>query len=350
MQINRERIRKILVIKFGGIGDIMLSTPVLPNLREYFPEANIHYFTMRKCRDILVDNYYINRVLTYDRNEDTGSFLLRHIRRQKYDLVIDLYCNPRTALIAFLSGAKYRFGFNFRGRKYAYNIIARGRGGEVHNVEFNLDALRKLKIPIKSKHLNISVNIVHEEFADEFINSNNLDNKFLLGIALTGGWESKKYKVNDYIELIKRLSKIYDVKFILIWGTKDELEGCKKIKDNCKDTCGDDIYIIPESPIRYLAAIISKCNAIICSDSGPMHIAVTQKVPVLAIYGPTNPKLQGPYGEKNITVVNENLDCLCCDYTRCPIGNICMTELSKEIILKKFTELININNLKIPLK
>lgn len=341
LTIDKEKIKKILIIKFGGMGDLLLTTPILPNLRFYFPKAEIYYFTLRNAKDILVDNPYIDRVITYDPNEDKSWCLLKNIRKQKYDLVIDLFCNPRTALITFISGARYRFGFAFRGRKYAYNIKARGRGGEVHNVEFNLDALRRLDIPIVSKYLSIDVNIVHDEFADAFINEKKLGTNNLIGVALTGGWEAKKYKTADYIELIKKIKDIYDVNVLLFWGNKTEKEECEKVNLALPEFT----FMIPDSPIRYLGALLKKCRLLICNDSGPMHIAVALGIPVLSFYGPTNPALQGPYGEKHIAVVNEGLECLYCNLLDCPIGNICMTQMSKVLILEKFKELLSKNNI-----
>ncbi|MBS1516681.1 MAG: glycosyltransferase family 9 protein [Bacteroidetes bacterium] len=342
MKLDKSKINKILVIKFGGIGDILLTTPVLPNLKEFFPEAEINFLTVRHSRDILIDNPYITRAFTYDASEDKSWCLIKNIRKQKYDLVIDLFGNPRTALITFLSGARYRFGFNFRGRNYAYNIKAEGRGGVVHNVEFNLDSLRALEIPVVSKKLFLPVNIVHEEFADQFFRSNDLYSKKIIGISKTGGWESKRYKADDYTILMDKLNEIYDVNFILFWGNQRERENCERIKNNVKK---GNAYLIPDSPIRYLAAIISKCDLVIGNDSGPLHIAVSMGVPTLGIYGPTNPKLQGPFGENNLSVVNKNIDCLYCNLLNCNIGNICMTELSKEKIIDKVKELVRINDI-----
>lgn len=344
MKINREKIKKILIIKFGGIGDILLTTPVLPNLKNFFPEAEINFLTLRHSRDILIDNPYLTRAFTYDPKEDKSWCLIKNIRSQSYDLVIDLFGNPRTALITFLSGAKYRFGFKFRGRDYAYNIKVKGRGGLVHNVEFNLDALRMLEIPITTKKLYLPVNIVHKEFADSFIESVGIRSKKIFGISLTGGWESKRYKVNDYIDLINRLNELYDINFLLFWGNQKEREDCELIK---KSINRGNAYIIPDSPIRYLGAIIQKCDLVIGNDSGPLHIAVAMDVPTLGIYGPTNPALQGPYGEKNLSVVKEDLNCLYCNLLECPIGNLCMTQLSKDKIIAKVRELIEINQLQI---
>ena len=99
MVIDKNRVKKILIIKFGGIGDLLLTTPVFPNLRSYFPDAEIYVLTLRKGRDVLIDNPYLKRVFTYDPTEDKSWCLIKNIRKQKYDLIIDLYCNPRTALI-----------------------------------------------------------------------------------------------------------------------------------------------------------------------------------------------------------------------------------------------------------
>lgn len=342
MKLDKSKIKKILVIKFGGIGDILLTTPIFPNIKSYFPESEINVLTLRHSRDILIDNPYINRAFTYDPKEDKSWCLIKNIRKQKYDLVIDLFGNPRTALITFLSSAKYRFGFKFRGRNYAYNIKTMGRGGIVHNVEFNLDALRALEIPILTKNLYLNVNVVHKEFAEDFISENKISDKKIIGISKTGGWESKRYKVKDYIELMNKINEKYDINFLIFWGNKKELEDCEVIKSSITKK---NAYIIPESPIRYLGAIIKRCDLVIGNDSGPLHIAVAMGVPTLGIYGPTNPKLQGPYGDNNLSIVNEKLECLYCNLLDCNIGNICMTELSKKKILEKTEELIKINKL-----
>jgi ADP-heptose:LPS heptosyltransferase len=342
LTIDKNRIRKILIIKFGGIGDLLLTTPVFPNLKSYFPDAKLYVLTLRRGRDVLIDNPYLERVFTYDSSEDKSWCLIKNIRKQKYDLVIDLYGNPRTALITFLSGAKYRFGFEFRGRSYAYNIKMKGRGGEVHNVDFNLDALRKMDIPVKSSQLMLPLNVVHREFAEEFIRKYNIDSKPILGISLTGGWEAKRYKEKDYIELIKLILAKYDVNLLLLWGSDSERKEAEEIHEAFPERA----FIIPDSSIKYLGAIIERCGAIIGNDSGPLHLAVSVGVPTLGIYGPTNPMLQGPYGEKNLTIVKEDLDCLYCNLLECPIGNLCMVELSKDSIMDKFNKLIAINNIK----
>ena len=134
----------------------------------------------------------------------------------------------------------------------------------------------------------------------------------------------------------------YDINLILLWGTDAE----RKEAEEIHQAFPEKSFVIPDSPIKYLGAIIERCDALIGNDSGPLHMAVSLGVPTLGIYGPTNPVLQGPYGDKNLTIVNEDLDCLYCNLLECPIGNLCMTELSKDSILDKLNELIAINNIK----
>lgn len=338
MTIEHDKIRKILVIKFGGIGDVVLSTPLLKNLRDFYKDAEINFLTVLKCRDVLMDNPDINRVLTFDLEKDDSLRLLKSVKKKNYDLIIDLFCNPRTTFLTFYSKAKYRLGFNFPRRGYAYNIFVDGRYkvGDYHHADFGMLALEKLGIPVKFRETYISVLTGHKDFANDFFEKHNLTETEVIGIPISGGWESKKYKVKDFVELIKTISHSLSFKYILIWGTESEKRECEYINKNLPDIT----FVTPETTIRYAAALMQKCKVVIANDSGLMHAAAATGVPVLGIFGPTSPFLQGPYGEKHSTIVNEKLECLNCALLNCPIGNICMTELDKNEIVNKLKELI----------
>jgi len=337
MKINHNSIKKILVIKMGGIGDVLLVTPLLNNLRDFYPNAVINVLTVLKCRDVLMDNPYIDRVLTFVPGKDKSGCLIKNIRKQKYNLVIDLFCNPRTTFLTFTSGAEYRVGFDFPRRGYAYNIFIKVRNsvGDYHHADLCLISLKELGIPIKFKETFISVRNAHLDFAENFFDANNLESKSTIGVSVSGGWESKKYKDDDYIKLIELISLRFNYRVLLVWGTEKEKKECEYI---ISKTRGKSI-IAPKTSLRYAAALFSKCTAVIGNDSGLLHIA-SSIIRVLGIYGPTNPLLQGPYGNQHLTIVNENLKCLNCAKLHCPIGNICMTQLDKNLVLDKLSELL----------
>jgi ADP-heptose:LPS heptosyltransferase len=243
--------------------------------------------------------------------------------------------------VVWYSRAPYRVGFSFRFRKYAYTHIINRRSSEVHNLDFNLDALKHIGIPILSRQPEIYLNFVHTEFADKFINENNLNEKNLLGILISGGWETKKFKIDGYKKLIKKILELYNIKIIIFQGNQTEENQAKQLKSFYDSEC----YISPNTNLKYTSALMKKCKAIIGNDSGLLHLAVASKVPVLGIYGPTDPKLQGPFGEKNLYVENESIDCLHCNLQVCKIGNICMTQLDTDYIISKFVQLLKINNI-----
>ncbi|MGH2574263.1 MAG: glycosyltransferase family 9 protein, partial [Ignavibacteria bacterium] len=307
---DKSKINKILIIKTAAIGDVLLSTPVIENLRHNFPDAKIVFLTQKYCKEVLTENPYLDRVLTYDTATDSSYCLIKNIREQRYDLVVDLFGNPRTALITFLSKAKYRVGYKFRFRSYAYNIKARPRSGEVHNIEFNLDALRILGLNIISYKPYFGFNEIQNEFANNFFNRNHLSEKNVIGINPGGTWPTKVWYIEKFAELINLLKNKY--KILIFWGYESERIEAEKLKQ----TAGDNIYLIPEVDLKYMASLIKKCRVFITNDTGPMHIAWALGVRVAAIFGPTNSKLQGPLNDNSLVLQNESLPCLGCNLTK----------------------------------
>ncbi|MEO8512074.1 MAG: glycosyltransferase family 9 protein [Ignavibacteria bacterium] len=341
MHFDKSRVNKILVIKPGAIGDVLLSTPVIQNLRHNFPEAEINFLTQSYCREVLAGNPYLNRVLTYDIGKGDSSFcLIRNIHNQKYDLIIDLFGNPRTAVIVFNSDARYRVGYRFKWRSLAYNIKVKPRGGEVHNIEFNLDALRALNLEIVSDKPLFSLNGVHEEFANDFFRIKKLEGKKVIGFNSSGTWPTKVWYPEKFGELGKKLGS--DSKILLFWGYGNEKETALKIKE----MIGDNAILIPEVDLKYMAALIKKCQLFVTNDTGPMHVAWSIGANTAAIFGPTNSHLQGPLGDNSIIIKNEALSCLGCNLTQiseCPNSHKCMNELSVDHVYAKIMEFMQLH-------
>jgi lipopolysaccharide heptosyltransferase II len=341
LPIDKSKVHKILVIKPRAIGDVLLSTPVLQNLRREFPTAQIDFFVEKFAVDVLKDNPFIDNVVVFDPKHDSSVFAILKVTNKKYDIVIDLFANPRTAIITLLSGARYRVGFPFKWRRIAYNIIVQPRSGEVHNVEFNLDALRRLKIPIYSKKPLFYLNNQAVEFAERFLSTQHLSNKKFITIDIGGGWETKRLPPGKYIELSNLIHTRLNLPVVVLYGPS-EADEAKKIVSSSKD------ILAPPTSLHEMGAIMARSFLLITNDSGPMHIAAALGVPTLAIFGPTSPRLQGPYGNISEIVQNTDLDCLECNLTKCPvvnpstgIANPCMREINVEAIFESLLRLIS---------
>ena len=329
--MHLENINRILVIKLRAIGDVLLSTPVVQNLHDHFPFAQIDFLADKFASDVVIGNPWVSNVLTFDRKNDSSVGMIRQVREKKYDLIIDLFSNPRSAIITRLSGARFRAGFPFRWRKYAYNIIIPPRAGNIHNIDFNLDALRRLDIPVLHFQPYFPLEGWAKQFAAEWFRGENLDGKQVVGLNPSGGWYTKRWGLEHYARLGDLIGQRYGASIIVLWGPGEE-DDARFIQQRMKIPA----QVIPKTTLSQLGAIIQRCAFIVSNDSGPMHIAASLGIPTLGIFGPTNPLQQGPYGINHRWVRNEELDCLECSLTACPIGNICMTQLEVERVLDAF--------------
>lgn len=336
--VDRSQVQKILVIKLRAVGDVLLSTIVTKNLRLAFPSSRIEYLTEPPSVDLLKTNPFIDDVMVYDRSRMSGLGLIQRVRGKEFDLVIDLFGNPRTALITRLSGARYRVGFRFRGRSYAYNIPVPPRGGDVHNTQFNLDAIEAIGVDIQDRNIYFHVTPNDDEVVGAVLKSEGLDGKFIAGINAGGGWYTKRWVLERFARLADLLIEQYKASVILLWGP-----GQKSDVESIQSMMKHKAFIPPETTLLQLGALLKRCSILISNDSGPMHIAAAVGTPVVGIYGPTNPILQGPYGSRHVVVRNETLECLGCNFTRCPIGHPCMRELSVDDVLNGVKRLLKEN-------
>ncbi len=316
--------RKILVIKLRAIGDVILATPVLENLQRAFPCAQIDFLTEKPCAPVVAGQPAIHEVLVLDRKlKGASRTLIQQVRRRRYDAVFDLFGNPRSAVLTWLSGAPTRVGFLFRGRKYAYNVKVEPRGDRVHEVEFNLDALRALQIPIVSRQLRVAVDAESENFAAQFWRENELQDRLVVGLNASGGWYTKRWPLESFAQLGDRLRRELNAVVLLLWGP-GELDDVKAIAQMMQEPS----LLAPPTNLKQLAALLSRLTLLASNDSGPLHLAAAVGTRVVGIYGPTRPDLQGPWGDGHETVVKAGLPCLGCNGVTCKIvTHDCMKKL-----------------------
>jgi ADP-heptose:LPS heptosyltransferase len=132
----------------------------------------------------------------------------------------------------------------------------------------------------------------------------------------------------------------YRALIVLPWGP-GELGEAEEIRKSMTR----EAFIPPATTLRQLGALLTRCSIVVTNDSGPLHIAAAVGTPVLGIYGPTDPLLQGPYGDNHVVVRNEGLECLGCNLTSCPIGHPCMLGLGVETVLQGVRQLLAKNRI-----
>lgn len=340
-EIDKARIKKILVVKLRGIGDVILSTVVIDNLRADFPNAQIDYLVEYPSYSCLYGLKELDQVLIFDRyNFWKKVSIIRKIRKSNYDLVIDFFTNPSTAIVTFLSGAKYRVGFPYRGRTYAYNLFGPSERGKYHAAQLHLETLKLLglKSDLANLHFNISQKAL--DVAEKYFKRNFSENDLVIGICPTGGWASKKCDPEKFAEIAEAVQTKFNAKILILWGNSDE-DDAKKIHSLLKEKS----FLAPNTSIQEMAAMISRCSILIANDSGPMHISTAVGTPVLSIHGPTSPRLQGPFGAKHEWLNLSELDCIECNLLVCPKNHECFRDLPIERVLSKVESLFSKNKI-----
>lgn len=332
MKIPRDQIHRILCIKPRGIGDIVLSTIVLDSLAAAFPSAPVDYLTENFAADAVRNISLIDNVVSMRKDESVFATAWR-IRKRKYDLVIDLWTNPRSAQITFLSGARYRVGYAYRGRKYAYNILGTGERGSHHSADHNLELLKALDVPVVSRSIHFATRREDDAAARQWL-SGRFGERPLIGIVPSGGWASKRCTPTTWIAICKMLAEKYHPSFVLLWGPGDEKDAAAIIGG-----FNQDIEIAPPTSIGLMASFLKSCTLVIANDSGPMHIAAALGVPTIGIFGPTDPRHHGPLGPKSGYVIKTDLHCIICNKLQCPYGQECMTQLPLDVLIAKVEQL-----------
>ena len=350
--------KNILIINPFGIGDVLFSTVLVRQLRKDNPNSYIAYICNLKVKDILVTNPDINEVFVFERDEYRNLWkkskiaairkffgFWREIKKRKFDIVFDLSLGKEYAFFCWRAGIKDRRGFDYkgRGRFLNYKLLFDGFNDKPV-AEYYLDLLTK-DVIARQKAEAISTVLVptgeDKTYIDNFLNQSGVkENDILIGIAPGGGvsfgqknQDRRRWPAKKFAELA---DKIISKKIILIWGPGEE-DLIKEIASLMKQKP----LIAPATKIREMAELCKRCRLVICSEGGPLHIANSQGVKTVSIFGPVDEKVYGPYPktEKNI-VITSDTECRPC-YKKFKLPDCehkkCLEDISVDDVFKEIT-------------
>ena len=352
VRLRVEKPKKILVIRLDHIGDVLMTTPFIKSLKRRFPDASITLVVKKWAYDVVKDNPYIDKIKVYNspwtiaKNEkitkqgmvDFMKFI-SEVRKEKYNLAFDLKGDFRSILMIYLSGSKRKIGYAIRGGGFMLTDIVDYRPEE-HEIDKSLSLLTTLNISNTSHEPEIFLSDEDEGMVRGIWNQMGVqEKKTTIGIHPGGASFYKRWPEVKFIELIRFLKKERKMQ-ILIFGGRYERDIVSKIREKVKE---NGVFIMPELTLCQMAAAFKRCQALICNDSGPMHVGIATKTPVVAIFGPTFPDRFGPKDLKMNRVVRPHIDCSPCWSPDNSIGckeRTCLNNISVEEVYKAVMELI----------
>lgn len=332
--------KKILIIKPSSLGDVIHALPFLKTIKDAFPDAHIEWVLNKSCEGILSGNPMIDELIIFDNDPwrniksisktfDEIKALIKTLGAKRFDMVIDLQGLLRSGIMTFFARSPLKIGFeNAReGSKFFYNKKVRV-DAEAHAVDRYLEVAKEIGADITSKEFPLFVNESARNNARRLLG----DIKDYIVVVPSARWQSKRWPAEYFGMLISRLALP-----CVITGTISDKEITQKVIDISKGKC---INLCSKINLKELAALLSGAKAVISADSGPLHIAVAIGVPVIALFGPTDPHKTGPYGwqeSKKIKLLRTSIHCSPCFKKKCK-NPLCMSNISVEMVSEELKE------------
>jgi lipopolysaccharide heptosyltransferase II len=324
-QVVHKTRQNILVTRLRFMGDIILTTPVLQNLRRAFPDAHIGYLAEAPFQQMLQPHPWVDSVFALDRQKGSLQFkLIRELRRRKWDVAIDLFGNPRSALLTFLSGAAMRIGGDFRGRRHYYTHRVGDDGRPKSAIQFHLNYLQPLGMETLAVDPHIHVTGAENQQAREHLAGLGYDlHKPIVGLHCGATWPAKKWFPDRFAQLAQRLHRQAGMQIYLTTGPGEE-----ELVNRVRAQSGLAMNEIKVLPLRQLAALLKNFSAFVCNDCGPLHLAPAVATPTIGIFGPGEPDIWFPYDPAHgHRLVYHQVDCSRCHRDFCE-KMICMDAIS----------------------
>ena len=284
MSTSKPVHHRILLTRMKFIGDVVLTTPVIRSVRNAFPDAHIAYMGDKNAVSLLEHNPNLNEILPFDFSKPTlleQPRIAHLLRRRKFDLAIDLFGNPRSALLTYLSGATTRVGPARRSRGRFYTIQVRDDGKLKTAIDFHNQYIKAAGIEPTSCNTEIFLTDDEKREATIYLGGllsegYSLDkSKPIVGIHPGATWPAKRWLPEHFAELVDLIAKRFGAHVIFTAGPNDE-----EVLAAVERQTSARVRIVKNLPLRMLAAVLSQCSAYVANDNGTMHIAVAVGTPL----------------------------------------------------------------------
>lgn len=331
----RKEIKKVLIIRFSSIGDIAWTSPVIRCTKNQLPGVELHYCTKLRYKSLVEANPYINKIFYL---EDSLGDLIKDLKKEKYDFIIDLHRNIRTKLIKLNLRTKAKAYDKLRFKRFLYTNFQINFMPNCHVVDRYFKAASPLGIENDDEGLDYFIP-EKDEVEMEWLPESHRDGYIAFVIGATGWTKILPFK--KMVELCDKINKP-----IVLVGGKEDFEAGEKL-EKFFNASTNDIQIdeglkalgkktvvfngCGKFNLSQSASLVKQAQIVFGHDTGLTHIAAAFKKTIFSIWGGTVPNNFYPYGTRFFLIENKNLKCRPCSKSgrsKCPKGHFkCMKDL-----------------------
>ncbi len=338
---------RILLVRLRLIGDVVFTTPLIRALRRLYPDAHLAYLVEPSAAPILHRNPHLNDLIVAPRR--TGAHrliddlaLAARLRRERFDIAIDLHGGPRAAWLTRASGARMRIGYAMPWRSWLYTDRVR-RSPDLfprHSVVNQWDLLAPLGIDACTPERDPVEMAVDPAIADRV--TRRLEAAGIRGddplvvVHVSAGNEFRRWPEASFSSMIASVAQADPRRRIIVVSGPSDAEAARRVTDVARSRLSTPESLPPllDWDLGELRALIARATVYIGGDSGPMHLASTTETPIVALLGPTLPERSRPWRDRRLRVEIVDagpLPCRPCDQRRCIPGDFrCLTRIGPE--------------------
>jgi len=375
LALRSAEFSRILLIKPSALGDVVHTLPVLVKLRARYPQAQIDWLITPENAEIVRYHPALSNVVLFARRDFSKrgrrwraflSFfdLLKQVRSAKYELIVDMHGQVRSAFFALISGARVRIGFDRpvkRGLTVSAehdlkNIPSHGWRGaregswvaythripiptlDVHAIDRYLWIAPLLGLDDNPPDLTIHLSPQATNKVNRLLEEHGVPASKPLVVLVPGTiWETKHWTIEGFAGVARQF--LQDGFAVALAGTTRDQQRCRQIAAAAPGTCDLSGKTTPAD----LAALIRRAEVAVTNDSGSMHVAASLGKPMVSVFGPTNPVHIGPY-ERPESVLRVDLPCSPCNYRRlsqCPFDHACMKQVTSAMVVERVRKILS---------
>lgn len=324
------------------VGDVLFSTPFIKAVRESNPSAHIACLLHPRCKEILEDNRRIDEIIIYDEEGAHRSLsgkwkLIKELKKKRFDIAFLLHRSFTKALIACLAGIKERVGYPTKNRGFILTKTVDSPLEEPHKVEYFLNIARAYDIVPADVSYEFVVREQEREYIRGFLRSEGVgDGERLVVLCPAGNWPPKRWPAENFARLADELSETSGVRIAIAASGKD----LKLAEDIRSVMAAVPVMASGRTSLKQLAALLERADLVVANDTGPMHMAVAVGAKTIALFGPTSPRLTGPYGKGSYRVISKDISCDIPCYDLSCKDHRCMSSIKVEDVLKEAKEML----------